>query len=960
MSVISWNEIRKNSIQFSREWSDATDERAEAQSFWNDFFGVYGIKRRSVASFEAPVKSLKNTHHRIDLFWKGKLLAEHKSFGSSLDKAKSQAFNYIQELSSEGRFDEIPRYVVLSDFQNFVLYDLEPENQLELNLVNGISDDYDSITFKLEDLHKHIKDFSFLIGQKTHTFREEDPANIEAAELMAKLHDAVEQGNYKGHHLEQLLVRMLFCLFAEDTGIFEIGQFQLYTENHTKVDGSDFGSQLNALFEILNTPYEERSTYLEEDLADFPYINGGLFSDHLPTAGFSREMRDGVLESCIFDWSKISPAIFGSLFQGIMDTKGRREIGAHYTSEKDILKIIKPLFLDKLYGEFIKIRNDRSGRRNNRLLEFQNKLSKLVFLDPACGCGNFLVIAYRELRVLEHDVLNEIYQFKNKTSELNLGEQSKLSLVDVDQFYGIEIGEWPSKIAETALWLTDHQMNVSLSLATGNTYQRIPLHKSPHIACRNALQMNWSELLPAKKCSYILGNPPFIGKRYQTQEQKREMLAVFGKIKGLGNLDYVTAWYFKSLEYVGDHSIECAFVSTNSICQGEQVGILWSVLYRKLKCRINFAHRTFLWQSDAKGKAHVHVVIIGFSKKDRDTKFIYEYSDIKSDPVEIKAENINPYLVDAPDLWLENRSKPISNVPELSFGNMPNDGGNLILSRDEKTELVTKYPEISGLIREFLGSDEFINGWSRYCFWLKDINPSIYRENIEIRDRIKSVKEKRLSSSRPQTKELASYPTLFGEIRQPDSGYLAIPKTSSENRDYIPIGFLDSSVIASTELFMLPKAGEYEFGILTSEMHMAWLRAVCGRLKSDYRYSAKLVYNNFPWPNQITESQKKRVVEASRRVMEERKKMIDGVASFATIYDPMYMPGDLLKAHKELDLAVDKCYRGMKFNSEREKVEFLFKEYQSITAPIMTTTKRKRAKSPNKSKHTDSKNAAGV
>ncbi|MDP8208562.1 MAG: hypothetical protein P9L92_18005 [Candidatus Electryonea clarkiae] len=557
MPALSWNEIRQRAIQFSREWEGEHAERAEAQTFWNEFFLVFGIPRRTVAAFEEPVKSLHDTYHRIDLFWRGSLLAEHKSSGQNLDKAESQAMQYIQELVTSNRQDEVPRYIILSDFNRLVLYDLEHEES-----------EPDKIEFFLADLHFHIKHFAFFIGQRTHKFGEEDEANIKAANIMAGLHDAIAEGNYDAKSLERLLVRFLFCLFAEDTGIFEPSQFDLYIRNHTREDGSDLGSQLNALFEVLDTPVEMRSRYLDEDLTDFPFINGVLFAEHLPIAGFNRFMRNHLLAACHFDWSRISPAIFGSLFQGIMDAKERRQIGAHYTSERDILKLIRPLFLDDLRTEFDRIKTDRSTRRLERLRSFLKKLAALRFLDPACGCGNFLVISYRELRLLELEILKLLYDnFDNTQPEFfTSDEYANLSKVDVHQFYGIEIGEWPTRIAETALWLTDHQMNIELSKTTGNLFQRIPLRAAPHILCANALRFDWNELLSAEDCFYILGNPPFVGKHLMTKDQKEDVRHIWGKTNGAGSIDYVTCWYYKVAHYTrGNMKIDCAFVSTNSI-----------------------------------------------------------------------------------------------------------------------------------------------------------------------------------------------------------------------------------------------------------------------------------------------------------------------------------------------------------------------------------------------------------
>ncbi len=933
MPALSWNEIRQRAIQFSRNWADVVDERAEAQSFWNDFFEVFGKQRRLLATFEEKVKSLKGTHHYIDLFWPGRLLAEHKSAGRPLDKAESQAFQYIAELASSNREEEIPQYVILSDFRRIVLYDLEAEEG------KGTTE------FFLEDFHQHIKNFAFFIGQKTHHFGEEDPANLKAASIMADLHDAMEEGNYTGEELERLLVRLLFCLFAEDTGIFDTAQFELFIENHTQEDGRDLGAQLNHLFEILDTPTDRRSKYLDEDLAEFPYINGELFTEKLRTADFNPHMRNRILAACHFDWSRISPAIFGSLFQGIMDNKERRQIGAHYTSERDILKLIRPLFLDELHAEFAKIMEDsRKGHRDTRLKEFREKLTKLRFLDPACGCGNFLVVAYRELRKLEHQILDAIYDFKTRGEELALGEAGRASRIDVNQFYGIEIGEWPARIAETALWLTDHQMNIALSRSTGNLYQRIPLKASPHIQCANALRMDWNDLLPAAECSYVLGNPPFVGAKFQSKEQKADVQSIAGKVKGNGLLDYVCLWYFKAVQYIEGTSIRCAFVSTNSISQGEQVGVLWSALFNK-GAKIHFAHRTFSWQSEAKGKAHVHVVIIGFATHDTDKKQIFEYDDIKAEPAEQQVSNLSPYLIEAGDVAIVNRSRPFCDVPEIGIGNKPIDGGNYLFEDEEKTVFLQKEPDAENFFRPWIGSREFLYGYHRWCLWLGDAPAHELRHLPECIKRIEAVQMLRKASKSPSTQKLSETPRRFHVENFPEGNFLVIPKVSSEKRNYIPIGYLESNVLVSDLCFISKNATLYHFGILTSAMHMAWVRQVCGRLKSDYRYSAKLVYNNFPWPTEVTEAQQEKVTACAQAVLDVRQGYLDKNATLADLYDPLCMPAPLLKAHQTLDRAVDQCYRSTKFDSERERVEFLFQRYECLTAPLKSPiTKKKTAK----------------
>ena len=931
MSALSWNEIRQRAMGFSREWESGARERADAQTFWNEFFDVFGIRRRTVASFEEPVKTLKGTYGFIDLFWKGRLLAEHKSAGMPLDKAESQAFAYIQSLEREGRGDEIPRYIILSDFARLVLYDLEPGEQGELSKEGP---DVAYIEIPLVDLHQHVRHFAFIIGQQTHRFHEEDPANLEAAAIMAELHDAVEEGGYTGAQLERLLVRILFCLFADDTGIFEGPLFQNFVEYRTRPDGSDLGSQLSALFEVLNTPAEARNKFLDEDLAAFPYINGELFAEPLRLAGFNRGMRTCLMAACRFDWSRISPAIFGSLFQGIMDAKARRQIGAHYTSERDILKVIRPLFLDALHAEFERIRKDRSGRRQNRLLEFQQKLGRIRCLDPACGCGNFLVIAYRELRRLELEVLKERHlRGKQQLEEFEYGEVAKMSLVDVDQFFGIEIGEWPARIAETALWLTDHQMNTELSEVFGNIFQRIPLRAAPHIRCANALRMDWKDLLPATECSFLFGNPPFIGAKYQTGEQKSDVLHVAGSIPNSGLLDYVTMWYFKAALYIADTSIRCAYVSTNSISQGEQVGALWNELYRQ-NLKIHFAHRTFSWQSEARGKAHVHVVVIGFGLEDPDEKYIFEYEDIKGEPSVHTVRKINPYLVAANGVIILNRSKPLCPVPEIGIGNKPIDGGNYLFTDEEKREFLRIEPGAERYFRPWIGSEEFLNGFQRWCLWLGDATPAALQELPECRKRIENVKKFRLASKSAPTRKIAETPRRFHVENFPEGEFLVIPKVSSERRPYIPIGYLQPTVIVSDLCFISKCATPYHFGVLTSKIHMAWVRHVCGRLKSDYRYSVKLVYNNYPWPEASTPGQRAKVESCARAVLDVRQKYLDGGQTLAGLYDPLLMPGDLHKAHQTLDRAVDRCYRAKTFENDRERVEFLFTLYEQLTSPL--------------------------
>ncbi len=924
---LSWNEIRHRAIAFSKEWTGVRSERAEKQTFWNEFFKVFGIPRRAVASFEEPVKGISGRYGYIDLFWPGVALVEHKSLGKDLGKAESQAFRYIQDLAREGRTDEIPRYVIVSDFARIALHDLEPEDQRHLPLFDQWR--VATVEFPLADFHSNIHHFAFIPGYKQHRFEEQDPINIEAVEIMGRLHDTLEAGGYKGHQLERFLVRVLFCLFAEDTGIFEREAFTLYLVNRTARDGSDLGLHLARLFDVLNTPPEARQTNLDETLAAFPYVNGELFAERLGFADFNFDMRNALLACARFDWSRISPAIFGSLFQAVMEPRERRQIGGHYTNERDILKVVRSLFLDDLRAEFERAKNNKAELRR-----FHEKLSRLRFLDPACGCGNFLVITYRELRLLEIEILKLLFPGDQPNLDV-----ARLSLVDVDAFYGIEISEWPARIAEVAMWLMDHQMNIRLSEAFGQYFVRLPLKKSPTIVCGNALRLDWKKILPPEKCSYVLGNPPFVGKQYMTDDQNEDMGTVCGKTKGHGMLDYVAAWYFKAADYIRDTRIVVGFVSTNSITQGEQVGILWNALFQQ-GVKIHFGHRPFAWESEARGKAHVHVVIIGFGNFDTTNKRIYNYE--VGDATVTTARNISPYLVEGSDKAITKSLTQISHVPEIVFGSMPNDGGHLLLSDEEKRELIEKEPAASRFLRPFIGSEELIHGIPRWCLWLVKASPQELRAMPEVMKRVEAVRQRRLKSTREATRKLAKVPTLFGEIRQPTRSYLAIPEVSSERRPYIPIAFLSGEIIASNKLYTVSQADLFIFGILSSAMHMAWVRQVSGRLESRFQYSGKVVYNNFSFPEAPTAKQRAAVEAAAQAVLDARKQFPD--ATLADLYDPLAMPPVLVKAHAALDRAVDLCYRPQPFESDRQRVEHLFALYEKLTAPLLPAGRKRRSR----------------
>ncbi|MGB3961046.1 MAG: DNA methyltransferase, partial [Sulfurimonas sp.] len=859
---------------FSREWESEAREHAESQSFWNEFFNIFGINRKRVASFEEPVKKLGEKRGRIDLFWKGTLLVEHKSKGKDLDKAYTQAMDYFPGLKET----ELPKYILISDFEIFRLYDLEENATHE---------------FHIKELYKNVNLFGFIAGYTKHKVVAEDPINIKAALLMGKLHDELKDTGYDGHPLEHFLVRLLFLLFAEDTSIFEKRVFTEFIENRTNEDGSDVGSKLAELYQVLNTKEDKRLKNLDESLTLFPYVNGRLFEEFLPIVAFNSSMRDALLECCYLDWALISPAIFGSLVQSIMDKTHRRNIGAHYTSEANILKLIRPLFLDELYEKFEKVKKNK-----NRLQEFHKELSTLNFFDPACGSGNFLILAYRELRKLEFEILKLL----PVESVLDI---ETIVWCDVDQFHGIEVEEFPAQIARVAMWLIDHQMNMMISEYFGQYFARLPLKKSANIIHANSLHVSWEDVVSKDKLSFILGNPPFYGKQYQSKEQRKDMDKVFSGVQGAGVLDYVTCWYLKVSKFIQDTKIKAAFVSTNSIAQGEQVGILWKELFDNYKIKIHFAHQTFNWSNEAKANAAVHVVIIGFANFDSDNKKIYEYENIKGEALEKSVKNISPYLVEGDDIVVTKRTKPLCKVNAMVRGNQATDGGFLLLEDNEKEELCNKYDDISELIKPVVSAKEFLNNIKRWCFWLVDVAPQKIKQYPELLERIEQVKKMRLESSFEPTKELANYPTIFRDIKNPEK-FIVIPRVSSERREYIPMGFFDKNYIPLDSIHTIHNGDLFLFGNLTSLMHMAWVKYTCGRLKSDYRYSKDIVYNNYPFPKDVSEKNRLDVEQKVQNILDIRAAFAE--SSLADLYDPLAMPPRLKRAHQELDRAIDKCY----------------------------------------------------
>lgn len=925
---LSMNEIKARAAAFANRWRDASREEADAQEFEIDFLNVFGVTRRKVATFEKKVRKLDGKNGYVDLFWPGTLAVEMKSRGKDLDKAYEQAREYLEAFPQH----ELPRGVLICDFERFHFYDLD---------ANAAKTE-----FTIDELPSRVELFAYLAGYQKRVYREQDPANFAAAEAMGRLHDRLKEIGYEGRELEIYLARLMFCMFADDAAIFDKDDFLYYLRDRTAEDGSDLAAKLDEFFYVLNTPSEKRLRNLDERLAAFPYVNGGLFAERLSPAAFDAASRQILLECCELDWGQISPSIFGALFQCAMDPTARRNLGAHYTSEKNILKALHPLFLDDLRAELDKIKGGKVGR-TQRLNAFCDKLASIKILDPACGCGNFLVVAYRELRLLELEALQEIMRDRTERGERFL-DAASLCRVNVDQFFGIEIEEFPAQIAKVALWLTDHQMNLKVRDAFGEYMARIPLTTAPTVVCANALRLDWREVVSPSELTYIVGNPPFVGARMASPEQKAELLDVFAGTKNAGNLDYVTCWHRKAAEFIQGTRIEVAFVSTNSISQGEQAALLWEPLAARFGVKINFAHQTFKWSNEARANAAVFCVIVGFATFDRPTKTLYVYDDVRAEPHVQTAKEINSYLLDAPNVAIKARSKPICDAPLMSLGNQPIDGGNYLFTESEMKAFVKIEPGSAQWFRPWYGSFEFINRKPRYFLFLKNCPPNELKNLPECLKRVEAVAKFRAESKRPVTRELSKTPREFAFENISKGNFIVVPEVSSERRHYIPIGFFSTENLCSNLVKMLPNATLYHFGVLTSSMHMAWTRYVCGRLKSDYRYSSSLVYNNFPWPVADAETQAK-IADAAQGVLDARALFPN--SSLADLYDPVATPPLLVKAHEKLDRLVERAYRKPKFDSDAERVAFLFERYLELTqgltsspTPPKSSSKKSRSK----------------
>lgn len=891
---LDWKDIKNSAAKFAVRYKNAKKEESYKQSFWNEFLGMFGVDSLDVGAFEYYVKKLGNHAGEIDYFWPGKVIIEHKSSGKDLDAALDQAMDYYLAIEKK---EEKPRYIIVSDFKRIRLMDLLEKRD---------------VTIKLEDLPENVELFGFLAGYSDKRIEGQHPVNVKAAEMMGGLYDLLKESNYPEEDLDLLLVRIVFCMFAEDAEIFEKNIFTSYLTFHTSEDGAGMGATMNEIFAVLNTPYDQRQTSMSEEMQQFPYVNGGLFAKTITTPMFDRAMREHLFKASKLDWRFISPAIFGSLFQSIMDPKMRRELGAHYTSEENILKLINPLFMDDLRAEFNTIKGNKK-----ELMKFWDKISNIRIMDPACGCGNFLIISYREMRRLEMDVLDAIYKGQMIFDESHLF---------IDHYYGIEIGEFASMVANLSMILMDHLMNLEMRKRFGRCRDIIPLKEKANIVHGDSLEMDWSSIVDPMELTYIVGNPPFIGAKVQSDEQREQMTRFFEKNAGI--LDYVSAWYVKATWMMEiNPKIRTAFVSTNSITQGEQVEPLWKPIFDK-GIQINFAYQTFRWNNEAKGVAAVHVIIVGFSFNKRSCKLFTHSDGLTGSIVCLPAKHLNAYLVDGPDVFLPNRKKPICEVPEMGIGNKPIDGGHYLFTKEEMDNFIQIEPDSKQYFRPWLGAREFINNESRFCLWLGDASPSELRLMPECMKRIEAVRQFRLSSKSSGTVKLASRPTHFHVENMSNEPYLIIPRHSSEQREYVPIGFVDPVNICGDANLMMTGVSLFHFAILTSKMHMVWMRYVCGRIKSDYRYSAGIVYNNYPWPN-VNKEVISNIEKCAQSVLEARNLYSD--SSLADLYDVKTMPLELIKAHKKLDKAVEEAYGNSAFKSDEERISRLFEMYAEAT-----------------------------
>jgi len=915
-TTLSWNEMRERAYAFVREWKDETSERAEAQSFWTEWFNIFGLKRRGTIAFEQAAKRESTGGQGwLDAFWPKHLAIEHKSAGKSLEEAIGQACDYLASVEQS----QWPRYVMSSDFQNFLVLDLETGEKTP---------------FPIEELPQRIEMFAWIAGYQRRSFAEEDEVNVHAAELMGRLYDLLDASGYGGHDLDVLLVRLVFIMFADDTSVWEKNRFTDYLLDRTAEDGSDLGPRMSLLFQVLDTPKTQRQTSLDEDLARFPHINGDLFAETIRMPSFDRAMRERLVEAARFDWSGISPAVFGSMFQSVMDKEQRRNLGAHYTREQNILKVIEPLFLDELHARLDSASSVQALRR------LRDDLSRLTFLDPACGCGNFLIVAYRELRRLELELLRKLRELEGGETQLTT-DLDKHRSIAVDQFYGIDVEEFPVRIAQVAMYLVDHLANLELDEEFGMWFPSFPVTASARIELGNALRMDWRELLPPEECSYLFGNPPFHGMAFMTAKQQEDNRLVFASVdaKGLrtGRLDYVACWYAKALGYLADSDARAAFVSTNSLTQGEQARTMGPLLERH-GFSIDFAHKTFPWTSEARGKAQVHVVVIGFSKDGRaKAKMLYEYPDAKGEPIGRLTDHINFYLDGHATAPAKRYAPFLRGLPNASKGSQPTDGGHLIVEPADYDKVAADRIAAQ-YVRPFRQATEMLYEKPRWCLWLVDAPSSDLRASPVLKQRLAAAAESRRSSKTLSVQKQAKTPALFTQIRQPRTRYVALPEVSSENREYIPGRYYDPDVIAGNKLILWPDTPLWLFGYLQSAAFMTWARAFSGRLESRFQIAPSTVYFTFPFVIP-TAGALARVEEATQAVLDARE--AHPGESLADLYDPLAMPRDLRQAHDRLDAVIDSLYR-LKKPTSAERLTRLCTEYAALATPLEASNTPKR------------------
>lgn len=920
---------REAARQFYYRWKGKGREDEEARSYWieilSNILGVDRVTER--VDFEKKVKGYDGNTKRIDVYIpETRVLIEQKSIGIALDKPQTghngmtpyeQAKMYDDSLP----FSEKARWIVTSNFAEIWIYDMNVSNPQPLKL-------------ELADLQSKFHLLCFLTNKETKKIVDEMKLSLDAGKLVGKIYDAFLK-QYQNPEdpetlksLNKLCVRIVFCLYGEDAGIF--GKKNLFHDYMVQFDAAHARKGLRDLFRVLDQKDEERDRYLADDdpvLASFPYVNGGLFSDEdIEIPPFTEELLHLILRDASdnFDWSDISPTIFGAVFESTLNPETRRSGGMHYTSIENIHKVIDPLFLDDLKAEFEEIKQIKVVKTKERKLRaFQDKLASLKFLDPAAGSGNFLTESYLSIRRLENEVVNEL-----TNGQMFMGYEDFTPIkVNISQFYGIEINDFAVTVARTALWIAENQMMKATEDIIKLPLNFLPLKTNAHIVEGNALRIDWNDVVEKNELNYIIGNPPFVGARLMKQGsiQKKEVQDTFGKIKDVQDLDYVTCWYKIAANYIQNTKIEVCFVSTNSICQGSQVPILWNILLNEFHIHINYAYQTFRWNSESLDQAAVHCVIVCFANYNRKSKYIYP---LDSDKQIVK--NISPYLTEGTDTFVVASKNALCNVPKMSFGNQPRDGGNFVISPDERTEILSKEPDLEKWLHPYIGAEEFIKGKKRYCLWLVHATPNDIKRSKILYNKVEAVRQFRLSSSAKTTNGYAKVPNCFAQMTQPEGvDYLIVPRVSSENRIYIPIGFMLPDNISSDAVQIVPNATVFHFGVLTSNVHMAWMRAVCGRLEMRYRYSKEIVYNTFPWP-EPTESQKRRIEETAQGILDVREKYAD--TPMSTLYDRTLMPNDLYKAHKANDKAVMQAY-GMPIRETDEAacVAWLMRLYQKMT-----------------------------